>query len=94
MLSRSIIVVGDVNSSNGPVISGSPTDTIDGKPIARKGDLVDCPARYPDGRLHGINPIVEGDDSMIVNGQLVALHGHRFRCGCALIGTTTGYVDG
>ena len=40
MLSRSIIVVGDVNSSNGPVISGSATDTIDGKPIARKGDLV------------------------------------------------------
>ena len=94
MLSRSIIVVGDVNSSNGPVISGSATDTIDGKPIARKGDLVDCPARYPDGRLRGINPIVEGDDSMIVNGQPVALHGHRCRCGCALIGTTTGYVDG
>ncbi|WP_223225039.1 PAAR domain-containing protein [Escherichia coli] len=44
--------------------------------------------------MHGINPIVEGDDSMIVNGQPVALHGHRCRCGCALIGTTTGYVDG
>ncbi len=93
-MSKSIIVVGDVNSSNGPVLTGSGTDTIEGKPIARKGDLVDCPAKYPDGRPHGINPIIEGDESLIVSVQPVALDGHRCLCGCMLIGSTTGYVGG
>lgn len=91
---RSMIVVGDVNSRNGPVISGSSTDAIDDRPIARMGDLVDCPARYPDGRPHGINPIVEGDDSVIVSGKPVALHRHRSQCGCTLIGTTKETVGG
>ncbi|SCU74304.1 PAAR repeat-containing protein [Cupriavidus necator] len=91
-MTKSLIVVGDVNSSNGPVITGSSADTIDGRPIARMGDLVACPARYPDGRPHGTNPIVEGDTSMMVGGKPVALHGHRCQCGCTLIGSVTAHV--
>ncbi|AOY94413.1 hypothetical protein BKK79_20890 [Cupriavidus sp. USMAA2-4] len=91
-MSRSIIVVGDTNSSSGIVITGSFSDVLDGKPIARLGDLVDCPAKYPDGRPHGVNPIVEGDASMLVSGKPVALHGHRSACGCSLIGKAAAYV--
>ncbi|MGO4813698.1 PAAR domain-containing protein [Cupriavidus sp. 2MCAB6] len=91
---QSIIVVGDKTSHGGRVITGSPSDRIDGQPIARKGDLVDCPMRYPDGRLHGVNPIIEGDDSHMLDGRPIALHGHRSECGCTLIGSTGSFVGG
>jgi hypothetical protein len=45
-----IIVVGDLTSHGGRVITGSETHTIGGKRIARLFDLVDCPQSYPDGR--------------------------------------------
>jgi len=77
-MARQVIVVGDTTSHGGKVISGSAEDTIDGKPVARKNDLVDCPK-------HGINKIKDGDDSSIVNGEPVALEGHSTECGSTLI---------
>jgi uncharacterized Zn-binding protein involved in type VI secretion len=53
-----IIVMGEPTSHNGKVISGSEIHTIGGKQITRLHDLVDCPQRYPDGRLHGVNEII------------------------------------
>lgn len=35
--------------------------TIDGKPMARLGDLVDCPQKYPGDVPQGVNTIVEGE---------------------------------
>jgi uncharacterized Zn-binding protein involved in type VI secretion len=90
---KDIILVGDTTSHRGVVISGSEADTINGRPIARKGDLVDCPEKYANGRPHGINPIVEGDESMLMNGRPVALEGHRTECGCVLIGSGNGSID-
>ncbi|WP_211443028.1 PAAR domain-containing protein [Collimonas humicola] len=84
-MSKDIILVGDKTSDNGTVISGSDTDAINGRSIARKGDLVDCPG-------HDINPIVEGDSSMLLDGRPVALAGHRTQCGCILIGSGNGSV--
>lgn len=86
-MSLKLIVVGDSNSSGGVVLTGSPIDTIMGKPIARLGDLVDCPARYPNKRPHGVNPIVEGDGSYTIEGIPIALHGYKSACGCTLIGS-------
>ena len=37
------IVLGDRTSHGGVVISGDPTWTIDGQPVARQGDKVTCP---------------------------------------------------
>jgi len=54
-MSVPIAVLGDDTDHGGRIISGSDTHKIGGKPIARLYDLVDCPARYPDGRSHGIN---------------------------------------
>ncbi|ACC74809.1 PAAR domain-containing protein [Paraburkholderia phymatum] len=89
-----IIVFGDQTSHGGIVISGSETHTIDGKPIARLYDLVDCPQKYPDGRPHGINKIIEAHPTFTIGGEQVALHGHQTECGCTLIGSTrTGVGD-
>jgi uncharacterized Zn-binding protein involved in type VI secretion len=88
-MARKIIVVGDTSDHGAVVISGSPNDSIDGKPIARLGDKVDCPQKYPDGRPHGVNPIIEGEPGYTVDGIPVALHGHKTACGCSLIGSVT-----
>jgi uncharacterized Zn-binding protein involved in type VI secretion len=87
-MARTIIVVGDPTSHGGKVISGSAAHTIGGKAIARKGDQVDCPAKYPDGSPHGVNEIIEGEANMPIDGIPVALEGHKTVCGCALIGTS------
>jgi uncharacterized Zn-binding protein involved in type VI secretion len=89
-----IIVVGDTTSHGGRVISGSETHTVDGRRIARLGDLVDCPAAYPDGRLHGVNRIIEAHPTFTIGNRRVALHGHRTECGCTLIGSVTADAGG
>ncbi|QDL54691.1 PAAR domain-containing protein [Rhodoferax aquaticus] len=86
-MARTIIVVGDPTSHGGTVVSGSPTRFIMGKAIARMGDNVDCPKTYPGGAPHGVNPIVEGESSCLIDGIPVALEGHATACGCTLIGT-------
>lgn len=83
-MSRKIIVLGDKTDHGGTVISGSPTQAIHGKPIARMGDQVSCPIKG-----HGVNAIVEGDPAYKVNGMPVALEGHKTACGCSLIGSVT-----
>ncbi|MBT2791956.1 PAAR domain-containing protein [Paraburkholderia strydomiana] len=81
-MARQVIVVGDTMAPHGgTVITGSDADTVNGKGIARRGDLVDCVE-------HGINLIVEGDESSIFTGKPVALHGHRAECGCTLVSRT------
>ncbi|HHC1501906.1 TPA: PAAR domain-containing protein, partial [Klebsiella pneumoniae] len=46
--------------------------------IAVKGDAVKC-------NKHGMTKIVEGSSLTKVDGQPVALHGHRCACGCTLV---------
>ncbi|RKP45176.1 PAAR domain-containing protein [Trinickia fusca] len=91
-MASQIIVVGDQTSHGGKVISGSEDHTIHGKPIARLHDLVDCPEKYPDGRPHGVNKIIEAHPTFTIGGERVALHGHRTECGCTLIGSTAASV--
>jgi uncharacterized Zn-binding protein involved in type VI secretion len=87
-----IIVAGDQTSHGGRVVTGSDIHTIGGKRIARLHDRVDCPQRYPDGRPHGINKIVEAHPTFTIDGERVALHGHHTECGCTLIGSTTASI--
>ena len=49
-----------------------------GAPVACKGDAARC-------SLHGATEIAEGAPGFIIDGQPVALHGHRCACGCQLI---------
>lgn len=79
---RRVIVLGDATSHGGKVLTGSPSHTIHGKPIARQGDMVSCPKPG-----HGENAIAEGDPGFVIDGRPVALEGHRSACGCSLIGS-------
>lgn len=88
-MARKIIVVGDPTDHGGRVISGSPNHRIGNKAIARLGDMVDCPKKYPNRSPHGVNAIVEGEPGLLVDGIPVALDGHKTACGCSLIGTSS-----
>jgi len=66
-----IIVVGDSTDHGGKVISGSPLHDVDGKPIARLGDPVDCPQQYPGGKPHGVNKIVTAHPCIILLSNLL-----------------------
>jgi uncharacterized Zn-binding protein involved in type VI secretion len=91
-MSLPIAVVGDGTDHGGVIITGSESDTIRGRKIARLFDLVDCPQRYPDGKPHGINKIIEAHPALMVGGIPVALHGHHTECGCIVIASTTTVV--
>jgi uncharacterized Zn-binding protein involved in type VI secretion len=46
--------------------------------FACKGDPVSC-------NKHGMTTIAEGSSRTMMDGQPVALHGHRCACGCTLV---------
>jgi uncharacterized Zn-binding protein involved in type VI secretion len=76
---RQVIVVGDTLAPHGgTVTTGSNADIVDGKPVARKDDAVEC-------REHGTQTISEGDGNGMFGGAPVALHGHQATCGCTLV---------
>jgi len=82
-MARQVIVVGDTLAPHGgTVTTGSNADVVDGKPISRKGDAVEC-------KEHGSQTIAEGDEAGMIGGQPVALHGHRATCGCTLVSRAT-----
>lgn len=73
------VVQGDKTSHGGTVITGSSLSDCDGKPIARVGDMSSCPL------CKGVFPIVQGDQSNIIDGVPVAYHGCKTACGAMLI---------
>lgn len=75
---RKTICVGDKTSHGGVVLTGSAQVSIDGRFVTRKSDRVSCPK-------HGINNIIEGDESHCDNGFPIALEGHHCACGATLI---------
>jgi uncharacterized Zn-binding protein involved in type VI secretion len=80
-MGRPFIVKGDRTSHGGEVVSGSPFTDIEGKAVARIGDLVTCPKKG-----HGpVTRIVTGDPTDIIDGQPVARHGDVTACGAMLI---------
>ncbi|MEN1925025.1 PAAR domain-containing protein [Luteimonas qiangzhengi] len=85
-MDRSWIVLGDPTSSGGSVVTGSPFTDIDGIPVARVTDQATCP------RHKGAFPIVDGDSTMIVDGQPVALHGSSLACGCKVLSANQARV--
>ncbi|MDE2119119.1 MAG: PAAR domain-containing protein [Betaproteobacteria bacterium] len=85
-MSRRVIVVGDAIDHGGEVVSGSPSDAIDGRAIAREGDEVRC-------RRHGRTHIAEGCTTARIDGRAIALEGHRTACGARLIGSSGARIE-
>jgi uncharacterized Zn-binding protein involved in type VI secretion len=77
-MGRSVIRVGDPGSHGGGVITGSPDVFANEKPVARRGDLYDCP-------IHGVNPIVSASTDTFVNDRGVVRVGDLTLCGAILI---------
>ncbi len=74
---------GDPTSHGGTITGGSPLRKVNGKDIARIGDLVSCPT-------HGPNPITTGSSNVKVDGKFVAWVGSQTACGSTI---TTGSSD-
>jgi len=79
---KRVIRLGDQHTHGGRVITAATKTEINGKRVARLGDKAVCPKKG-----HGVVTIVEGDSSWYVEGQPVALEGHKCSCGCSLIST-------
>ncbi len=60
-------VMGDDCTHGAKIITGSATRLVNGQPVARMGDLVDCP-------LHGINPIIIVDGGMPFTDDMLTAH--------------------
>ncbi|MGU7779700.1 PAAR domain-containing protein [Burkholderia sp. PU8-34] len=86
-MTKPFIVLGDRHTHGGTVTSAATASSVDGRGIARRNDKVTCP-------IHGPNRIVDGDDTMIVQGEGVARDGYKTACGATLIASTTTGSDG
>ncbi|GLS04544.1 hypothetical protein GCM10007860_16910 [Chitiniphilus shinanonensis] len=72
------IVLGDRTSHGGVVISGDPQCTIDGRPVARVGDLATCP------RCGRLTHIVSTRYPTLGPGKALAYHLDTLECGAVL----------
>lgn len=76
------IVLDDVTSSGGRVVTASQFTDIDGKGVARRNDKATCPQHK------GVFAIVGGyDPTTIIDDAEVALHGATLACGCRVLAT-------
>jgi uncharacterized Zn-binding protein involved in type VI secretion len=83
MAGRKVIVLGDLTSHGGEVISASGEGryTIDGIPVACVGDKVSCPKKG-----HGPETIISGDENATLDGKAIAIEGlSKTSCGAELI---------
>jgi uncharacterized Zn-binding protein involved in type VI secretion len=76
---KHVIVLGDTTTHGGKVITGSENHTYMGIPVARVGDMVECP------KCDGTFPIVDGAPRAFDHGRPIALHGDKVACGATLI---------
>jgi uncharacterized Zn-binding protein involved in type VI secretion len=80
MAERPIVCIGDSTSHGGTVVSGSTSSTIQGKPIARLGDQVNCPKCKPHNFV-----VSSASSNHTVDGLPVARDGDSVSCGATLM---------
>ncbi len=78
-----VIRLGDPTSHGGKVVSVSADHfTVDGKAVARVGDLCSCPIKG-----HDNCKVAEGSSRHLIDDKEVAYEGHKTTCGASLIAT-------
>lgn len=92
-MSKKFVLVGDMGTDHEgfpptPVIEGSPSVMIDGKPVARQGDALE-PHTRPNDSSHP-RQIAEGAANILIDGKPAALTGHAVDCGGVVIGSASG----
>lgn len=78
--------LGDTSDHGGKVISSSQKFVCEGALVARIDDDFDCP-------IHGVNKIIEGSSTSIVEGKRPATVGDHTACGAALMSTAARSND-
>jgi len=73
--------LGDMTSHGGTIITGSLTTMVNGRPVARMGDMHVCPIPY-----HGVTPIVTGSLKTSTDGRPNARIGDVTGCGAVIVG--------
>jgi len=76
-----VVRVGDSSDHGGTVITGASISFANGIPIARVGDLHECPQQG-----HGTTEIITGSPTVNVEGQPVARIGDVAGCGAVITG--------
>jgi uncharacterized Zn-binding protein involved in type VI secretion len=77
---RPFVVLDDMTTHGGVVITASENTFSNGRRVARLGDLVRCPLPR-----HGVNPIVSACPLCEIDGRRIARHGDMTACGSMLI---------
>ncbi|MCD2518670.1 PAAR domain-containing protein [Massilia sp. G4R7] len=84
-----VIRLGDPTSHGGKVVSASADYfTVDGKAVARVGDLCSCPIKG-----HDNCKIAEGSPGHVIDDKEVAYEGHKTTCGATLIATIGTFCE-
>ena len=76
----------DTGSHGGQIVTGSPTGSSDGLPIARVSDSYACP-------IHGTNPIMKGSGAYSLDGLDVARIGDPTQCGAVITSGSPKHRD-
>ena len=82
---RMVVRLSDTTTHGGQVITGCDHWTLDGRPVARVGDMVMCPQCN-----NQAYPIVQGDATITQEGRPIAFEGHLTACGAQLISSLQG----
>jgi len=72
--------LGDLTSHGGVIVTGASRTLVNGKPVARMGDLHFCPIPW-----HGVTPIVSGSASTYTEGKPNARVGDCAGCGAVIL---------
>ena len=72
--------LGDITSHGGVIITGAIRTMVNGRPVARMGDLHACPIPG-----HGVTPIVTGSLDTATEGMPAARIGDITACGAVIV---------
>ena len=75
--------LGDTSSHGGTVITGSVTTIVNGRPVARMGDMHVCPIPG-----HGVTPIVVGSMNTATDGRPNARMCDIAGCGAVIVSSS------
>jgi uncharacterized Zn-binding protein involved in type VI secretion len=84
-MSKPQVRMGDTTSHGGVIVTGAMRTFVNGRPLARLGDLHVCPIPG-----HGVNPIVTGSLNTLTEGRPNARVGDVTACGAVIV---TGSPD-
>lgn len=80
--------LGDMSSHGGTIITGSLKTMVNGRPVARMGDLHVCPIPH-----HGVTPILSGSLDTTTDGRPNARMGDITGCGAVIVGGSLNTTD-